>query len=75
MLSTHMGSDLENVSMSSRLSHETLMATLVTQSVALGPWSPKFAIPALLDKLSSNCLNEEEEESNLNTTELFGTVE
>lgn len=54
MLSTHMGSDLENVSMSSRFSHETLMATLVTQSVALGPWVPKFAILALVDTVSNS---------------------
>lgn len=71
MLSTHMGSDLENTSMSSRLLQETLMATLVTQSVAPGPRAPKFAIPALVDLHGSNCLRKEEEESNANTAELF----
>lgn len=44
MRRTHRGSDLENVSMSSRFSQEMLMATLVTQSVALGPGSPPAAI-------------------------------
>lgn len=46
MRSTHRGSDLEKASMSSRLSQEMLTATLVTQSVALGPWVSNDAITA-----------------------------
>lgn len=70
MLSTHMGSDLENVSMSSRLLQETLMATLVTQSVALGPWAPKFAIPALVDKHRRNCVRKRYIQIDTNRTKL-----
>lgn len=70
-----MGSDLENVSMSSRLSQETLMATLVTQSLAPGPWAPKFAIPALVDKRSSNGLRKgggsDSDTARLNTWAVF----
>lgn len=44
MRSTHRGSDFEKVSMSSRFSQEMLTATLVTQSVAFGPWAPNDAI-------------------------------
>lgn len=46
MRSTHIGSDFEKASMSSRFSQETLRATLVTQSVALGPGAPTAAITA-----------------------------
>lgn len=42
--STHMGSDLEKVSMSSRLSQAMLSATLVTQSAALCCGAPNDAI-------------------------------
>lgn len=46
MRSTHRGSDFEKASMSSRFSQEMLTATLVTMSVALGPWVPNDAITA-----------------------------
>lgn len=46
MRSIHRGSDFENVSRSSRLSQETLTATLVTQSVGLDPGIPVDAIAA-----------------------------
>lgn len=46
--STQRGSDLENASISSRLSHEMFKATLVTQSMALDPdpGAPASAITA-----------------------------
>lgn len=52
MRSTHRGSDFEKASMSSRLSQEMLTATLVTQSVALGPCAPNDAIAAWRTTLS-----------------------